>query len=297
MHKQRWWLLALMIIILFVVGAYLAHQTNSKAKSAKITSVGSTALQPLIEAAVPGFQKQASTVNVVVQGGGSGTGLSQVASGAVEIGMSDVFAQQKSGIDASKLNDHIVAVTGIVPIVNPKLGVKNLSLTQLRAIFAGEITNWREVGGPDEPITVINRASGSGTRMAFEQLVMQGSKTTQAQEQDSNGTVKQIVANVPGAISYVSVAYVNSQVKVLKVNGVSATYSNITQGYWPIWSYEHLYTIKHPSQATKAFIKYVQSPTVQNNLVKKSHYVLIHDMQVQQDANGKITKISEDHHD
>lgn len=133
--------------------------------------------------------------------------------------------------------------------------------------------------------------------MAFEQLVMQGAKTKQAQEQDSNGTVKQIVANVPGAISYVSVAYVNSQVKALKINGVSATYNNITHGRWPIWSYEHLYTTKHPSSSTKAFIKYVQSPTVQNNLVKKSHYVSIHDMQVQQDANGQVTQISEEHHD
>jgi len=126
---------------------------------------------------------------------------------------------------------------------------------------------------------------------------MQGAKTKQAQEQDSNGTVKQIVANVPGAISYVSVAYVNSQVKALKINGVSATYNNITHGRWPIWSYEHLYTTKHPSSSTKAFIKYVQSPTVQNNLVKKSHYVSIHDMQVQQDANGQVTQISEEHHD
>lgn len=137
MRKRGWWLLGLIVIALLAYGGYSAHQTKATTKSAKITSVGSTALQPLIEATVSGYQKQQPNANVVVQGGGSGTGLSQVASGAVEIGMSDVFAQQKSGIDVNKLSDHIVAVTGIVPIVNPKLGVKNLSMAQLRAIFTG----------------------------------------------------------------------------------------------------------------------------------------------------------------
>ncbi|RDV64660.1 substrate-binding domain-containing protein, partial [Fructilactobacillus fructivorans] len=143
-----------------------------------------------------------------------------------DIGSSDVFAAQQNGIDANKLVVHIVAVTGIVPIVNPKLGVDNLSMSQLRDIFAGKITNWKEVGGPDEKITVINRASGSGTRLAFEQVVMDGQETMKAQEQDSNGTVKQIVSNVPGAISYVSSAYLNDQVKALTIDHVIATSEN-----------------------------------------------------------------------
>ena len=230
-------------------------------------------------------------MNVTIQGGGSGTGLSQVQAGAVDLGSSDVYAEQKKGIDATKLEDHIVAVAGIVPIVNPKLKVNNLTTDQLRRIFTGEITNWQTVGGPDEKITIINRADGSGTRLAFEDLILKGQAPKPAQEQDSNGTVKQIVANTPGAISYVALPYVNSTVKTLTLNGVKATAANIQTNRWPLWSYEHVYLRKNASPAARAFVKYLTSPTVQQTLVPKAHYVSVDEMQVHRDAHGKLSPV------
>ena len=288
--KKGW--LAFLVIVAGLLGwgAWSAH-SSGQLKQAKVTNVGSTALQPLAEAAVPGFNQQQPRVNVTIQGGGSGTGLSQVQAGAVDLGSSDVYAEQKKGIDATKLEDHIVAVAGIVPIVNPKLKVNNLTTDQLRRIFTGEITNWQAVGGPDEKITIINRADGSGTRLAFEDLILKGQAPKPAQEQDSNGTVKQIVANTPGAISYVALPYVNSTVKTLTLNGVKATAANIQTNRWPLWSYEHVYLRKNASPATRAFVKYLTSPTVQQTLVPKAHYVSVDEMQVHRDAHGKLSPV------
>lgn len=288
--KKGW--LAFLVIVAGLLGwgAWSAH-SSGQLKQAKVTNVGSTALQPLAEAAVPGFNQQQPRVNVTIQGGGSGTGLSQVQAGAVDLGSSDVYAEQKKGIDATKLEDHIVAVAGIVPIVNPKLKVNNLTTDQLRRIFTGEITNWQTVGGPDEKITIINRADGSGTRLAFEDLILKGQAPKPAQEQDSNGTVKQIVANTPGAISYVALPYVNSTVKTLTLNGVKATAANIQTNRWPLWSYEHVYLRKNASPAARAFVKYLTSPTVQQTLVPKAHYVSVDQMQVHRDAHGKLSPV------
>ena len=288
--KKGW--LAFLVIVAGLLGwgAWSAH-SSGQLKQAKVTNVGSTALQPLAEAAVPGFNQQQPRVNVTIQGGGSGTGLSQVQAGAVDLGSSDVYAEQKKGIDATKLEDHIVAVAGIVPIVNPKLKVNNLTTDQLRRIFTGEITNWQTVGGPDEKITIINRADGSGTRLAFEDLILKGQAPKTAQEQDSNGTVKQIVANTPGAISYVALPYVNSTVKTLTLNGVKATAANIQTNRWPLWSYEHVYLRKNASPAARAFVKYLTSPTVQQTLVPKAHYVSVDEMQVHRDAHGKLSPV------
>ena len=288
--KKGW--LAFLVIVAGLLGwgAWSAH-SSGQLKQAKVTNVGSTALQPLAEAAVPGVNQQHPRVNVTIQGGGSGTGLSQVQAGAVDLGSSDVYAEQKKGIDATKLEDHIVAVAGIVPIVNPKLKVNNLTTDQLRRIFTGEITNWQTVGGPDEKITIINRADGSGTRLAFEDLILKGQAPKPAQEQDSNGTVKQIVANTPGAISYVALPYVNSTVKTLTLNGVKATAANIQTNRWPLWSYEHVYLRKNASPAARAFVKYLTSPTVQQTLVPKAHYVSVDEMQVHRDAHGKLSPV------
>ena len=286
MRKILWGFLLAGVLVGLCFGWAAAKKQPAQSK---VTVVGSTALQPLVEAAAEKYQQGHANTSIIVQGGGSGTGLSQVQDGAVNVGSSDIFADQQDGIDHVKLQDHIVAVAGIAPIVNPHLGVDNLTLDQLRQIFTGEITNWHQLGGPNLPITVINRASGSGTRVAFEQAVLRsGEHAVNAQEQDSNGTVKEIVANTRGAISYISFAYVNSRVQPVKLSGVAPTAANVTTNRWPLWSYEHLYTKRRPAAATKNFIRFMQTRRVQDSLIKDANYISIHDMKVERTPDGQV---------
>ena len=258
----------------------------------KITIVGSSALQPLIEQAGNDYHLAHMSSNIVVQGGGSGTGLSQVQAGAVEVGTSDVFAETQKGIDAKKLEDYPVAVVGIVPIANKETGVKNLSIKQLSDIFTGKIKNWRQVGGKNQSIIVINRSRGSGTRSTFEDLILKGKEAVNSQEQDSNGTVKKIVNSTPGTISYISFPYANDQnIQKISINHIQPDNKNIPTNKWPLWSYEHMYTKGKPNKATAAFIKYVLSKKVQRDLVPKIGYLSIHEMKVTRDSQNKVTKI------
>ena len=266
-------------------------QVGTEAQPVKITAVGSTALQPLVEQAGEAYQKNNTDVNITVQGGGSGTGLTQISSGNVTLGNSDIFAEEKDGIDAKKLVDHKVAVVAIAPVVNEKLGVKSLTSAQLLGIFNGKTTNWKEVGGPDEKITVVNRAQGSGTRQTFENLGLKTNKVVASQEQDSSGTVQKIVRQTPGAISYLAFPYIKDGLKAVALDNVQPTEKNVTTNTWKIWSYEHMYSKGNPNYQTAKFIRYIQSESVQKTLVPKLGYIPMTKMTVERHADGQIQDI------
>lgn len=259
-----------------------------------VTYDGASSFQALVEAAAEQFMNENPDVSITGSGNGSGTGLTAVADGTVNIGNSDVFAETKLEADqAATLVDHEVAVVGMGPVVSLNVTVDDLTLEQLAGIFSGQITNWSEVGGEDAEIHVLNRKAGSGTRATFEAAVFGADVPDFAGEAelDKSGDVQTQLGSTDNAISYLDFSHFDeTKFKAIKVGGVEPTSENVTDNSFPIWATEHMYCQEDADEVTKAFLEYMLSDDVQGSLVEEQGFIPVSQMTVVKDAEGNVTE-------
>ena len=262
--------------------------------SGEITYDGASSFQALVEAAGEKFMEENPDVIISGSGNGSGKGLTAVASGTVTIGNSDVFAETKlDESDAAKLVDYEVAVVGMGPVVSKNVTVDDLTLEQLKGIFSGTITNWKEVGGDDATIVVLNRKAGSGTRATFEAAVF-GNEANEFKgdaELDKSGDVQTQLSSTDNAISYLDFSHFDdSKFNAIKVEGVEPKSENVYDNSFPIWATEHMYCAEDADEATTAFLEYMLSDDVQGSLVEEQGFIPVAEMKVAKDASGTVTE-------
>lgn len=267
-----------------VLSTALVGGTGVSAKDSlkgKITVNGSTALLPLTLQAAKEFQRLHPKVKIAASGKGSVTGPQAVKKGIADIGACDWDASTNvpgfKAFDGQVANK--VAVIPFATIVNKNVKVDNLTTEQLKEIYAGKVTNWKEVGGQDADIVVITRAFGSGTRVNYQAKALGGGDIVKQKknykEVGSSGDMKTAVATTPNAIGYIDLVYVNSDLKALKHNGVAPTTDNVINGKYKVWAYGYYMTKGEPTGATKEFIKYVQSAKFQQGSLKKLKFIPI----------------------
>jgi phosphate transport system substrate-binding protein len=238
---------------LYPTGAYNCVQGN-------IVLSGSTALQPLAQAVAKDYQAKCSGSTITVNGGGSGTGLSQAQGGSVQIGNSDIFKKAAQ----PDLVDHQVSVVVFSLIVNSKVTVKDLSTDQIKNIYSGKVTNWNQVGGPNLPIVVVSRPTSSGTRATFQSYVLGGPETVSGPSNlttDSTGTVVKNVQQTAGAIGYVALGSAKkSGLTILTIDKNDPSNSSVVQNNtYKFWNIEHMYTKGAATGLAQAFINYMGS--------------------------------------
>lgn len=282
MNKKKW--AAALLISVFAAGLALTgcggNDAGESGSSGKVTVSGSSALLPLAKDAAQKFKAKNDQVSITLNAGGSGAGLKQVSEGSVDIGNSDVFAKEKlPEAKAAELVDHKVAVTVMAPVVSKEIGtnVKSLTKAQLQDIFTGKVTNWKDVGGPDEAVVLITRPSTSGTRALFTKYALDGKEelSNKSMETDDSGTLVQTVSQTKGAIGYVALSYLmnNNTVTPLAIDGVEPTLNNVYNGKYPVWGYEHMYTKGEATGAVKAFIDFIMSKDYSADIEKQGYGV------------------------
>ena len=225
-----------------------------------IKLAGSTSMEKLCEAMSESFMEKNPGVTVTVEYTGSGAGLESLAAGSVDIG--NASRGLKDEEKASGEVENIVAIDGIAVITNKSCSIKDVTSKDLAKIYTGEITDWAELGGEEQPIIVIGREAGSGTRDAFEELLEVKDVCTYAQELDSTGAVLAKVGTTPGAIGYVSLDVVDDTVSGLKIDGVEPTEEEILAGNYMLQRPFVMATkgeISEQNELVQAWFNYINS--------------------------------------
>jgi phosphate transport system substrate-binding protein len=232
--------------------------------SGQLQLAGSTTVQPLAEKLAEAFMAMNPDLVIEIQGGGSSVGVTSAGEGTVDIGNASRAVKDSEFEKFPSLQVFTIAYDGIAIVTHPDTQLTTLSIEQVRDIFAGEITNFSEVGGPDAPIAVVSREEGSGTRAAFEELVMEDGEeekiiTEKALLQQSNGQVRTTVATTPNSIGYLSFGFLDESTRGVPIDGVEPSVANVKGGDYPIFRPLNMLTNGPPNELAQAFLDFILS--------------------------------------
>lgn len=255
---------AVSILSLLIAMSLLSGCRNIN--NAGVIVAGSTSVQPYAEVLAEEYMILHPDIVIDIQGGGSSAGIMAAKTGTSNLGMSSRVLKD----DELNLWYVEIARDGLAVIINPENPIANLTLEQISDIYSAKITKWNQLGGPEEKINIITREDGSGTRDAFVNLVMgEASITPKAIVQDSNGAVRQLVADDPNAIGFISLGLVDDTVKALELDGVAATRENVLNGTYNL-SRPFLFIAQSaPTGETKQFLDFILSPEGQQLLMNE----------------------------
>jgi phosphate transport system substrate-binding protein len=266
------WVTAVLAVLLVLSGLSVGC---GKQAAGTITEAGSTTVEPLAERLADEYMQKHPDIRVITGGGGTAVGITSVNNGLVDIGA----ASRELKADEPQLLRHLLARDGIAIVTSTKNPVTGLTKTQARDVFSGVIKNWNELGGPDRAITVVVREEGSGTRGAFEEMVMAKPEpavlvTNRALQQNTNVGIRTYVAGNEYAIGFISFGYLNDKVKALSIDGVEATEENAKNETYPIVRPLYFLSKEAPTALVKRFIDFCLSAEGQA-IVAEEGYISI----------------------
>ena len=264
-------------IIVALIAAQMVTSEMAFAGRRTLVLTGSTTVLPIAQLCAEKFMDQHPDVNISVRGGGSGVGIAALIDGTCDIAMAsrpmktkELKSARGKGINPLAT---VIAKDGIAIIVHPSNPLAEITLAQLKDIYTGKISNWKDVGGKPGKIVVISRDVASGTFEVFKKIVLKGAKTrADALMLASNKAVATTVEKTPGAIGYVGLGYISSKVKALAVDGVEPTKETVVSGKYKLARPLYLYTDGKPTGLAKEFIDFVLSPEGQE-IVDKIGFV------------------------
>jgi len=264
----------LLTAILVLASMSLSGCSQTSGGREQIVVNGSTTILPIAEIAAEDFTKANPDTKVLVSGVGSSAGIESVSSGSSDIGTSS--RDLKPEEDSLGLIDTPIAYDAIAVIVNPANHVRKLTTQQVKDIFMGKITNWKQVGGSDLTIGLVNRDEASGTREAFSKVVLDSEDfDPSAVILPGTGQVRAVVGSEASAIGYISLGFVNSEVRAVSIDGVEPTVEAVTAGTYPITRVLHFFTAEQPTGLAKRYIDFVLSPSVQDTVVRDAGFIPI----------------------
>ncbi len=246
------------LFLLCVIALFSGCVEDNKEEGLVIA--GSTTVQPIVVKAVEVYGKNNPDLRIGVQGGGSGTGIRMVGKGSVDIGASSRELSTEEHLKNPGLVTHSIAIDCLIITLHPTNPIEDLSTQQITDIFAGKITNFKEVGGPDRRIVLVIREDGSGTRSTFENMVMNNTEVSDtALQKPANGAIRFTIAGNENTIGYLGIGYIDDTVKAISINGIPPSKENIRKGEYLLSRELYLVTDGEPTGETKKFIEFILS--------------------------------------